>query len=409
MSPDENQQPTNNEEEPQEDENMKLYRDEKQNSAELLEVLNKCDTISYNRRKNTFTFYAHEGALLEDVENADNMDLVKLANALDKRYFLEATIGCSNWNWDDEDEEDAKQEDEPKAEDQTTETKKEDKPMKKRYFYMSDINSTATVIESTKKELLSIAVMLKEEADFNFSNDDTISGYTKDGKFFYYDCTNFWDLKKSDIINAASIVYSNESDTEVYGAYYINECGVVGPSDDGQTTISCELKEVDREDYREDQTDEELIEKVENLCTRIDESIKEADQMIEEAENMMKEQTEEPAADQAEEPTADEIGAALMAELNESLDYFKRVIYDYLDGTRYESDINGDFWGCHECWFLLFHMNARLKTGGKTPFYALENEFCTLSECFEEIRCKYKYGDERTIENILEEYNLIKA
>ena len=156
---------------------------------------------------------------------------------------------------------------------------------------MSDINSTATVIESTKKELLSIAVMLKDEAAFNLSNDDTISGYTKDGKFFYYDCTNFWDLKKSDIINAVSIVYSNESDTEVYGAYYINECGVVGPSDDGQTIISCELKEVDREDYHEP-TAEELVEAVENLCTRIDESIKEADQMIEEAENMMKEQTE---------------------------------------------------------------------------------------------------------------------
>lgn len=164
--------------------------------------------------------------------------------------------------------------------------------MKKRYFYMSDINSTATVIESTKKELLSIALMFKDEAAFNFSNDDTISGYTKTGKFFYYDCTNFWDLKKSDIINAVSIVYSNESDTEVYGAYYINECGIVGPSDDGQTTISCNLKEVDREDYCEDQTDEELIEAVENLCARIDESIKEADQMIEEAENMMKEQAE---------------------------------------------------------------------------------------------------------------------
>lgn len=164
--------------------------------------------------------------------------------------------------------------------------------MKKRYFYMSDINSTSTVIESTKKELLSIAVMLKEEAAFNLSNDDTISGYTKDGKFFYYDCTNFWDLKKSDIINAVSIVYSNESDTEVYGAYYINECGVVGPSDDGKTVISCELKEVDREDYREEQTAEELIEAVENLCARTADSRAEVDQMIEETENMMKEQAE---------------------------------------------------------------------------------------------------------------------
>lgn len=277
--------------------------------------------------------------------------------------------------------------------------------MKKRYFYMSDINSTATVIESTKKELLSIAEMLKKEAAFNLSNDDTISGYTKSGKFFYYDCTNFWDLKKSDIINAVSIVYSNESDTEVYGAYYINECGVVGPSDDGQTTISCELKEVDREDYREDQTAEELIEAVENLCTRIDESIKETDQMIEETENMMKEQTEEPAA---EKPAENETDSAFIAEMFAALGYFKRALWSYTEaegGTRYERDISGDFWGAHECSIILSFVNARLKAQGAKPYYKLKNDFDDLSECFEEIMQKFEYGDERTIEEIISEYN----
>lgn len=357
---------------------MKLYRDEKQNSAEVLALLAECDTISYNRRKNTFTFYACEGAIAENVENVDNMDLVKLANALEKRYFMEASIGFSGfsdkWNWDDEDEEEEKQEDEPKAEDQTTETKKEDKPMKKRYFYMSDINSTATVIESTKKELLSIAVMLKDEAAFNLSNDDTISGYTKDGKFFYYDCTNFWDLKKSDIINAVSIVYSNESDTEVYGAYYINERGVVGPSDDGQTVISCELKEVDREDYREDQTAEEPAEV----------------------------QAEEPAE---EKPAENETDSAFIAEMVEALKYFKRVLWSYIDGTRYERDISGDFWGAHECGLILSFVNDRLKAQGAEPYYKLKNDFDSLSECFEEIMQKFEYGDERTIEEIIAEYN----
>ena len=110
---------------------MKLYRNEKDNAAEVLEALNKCDTISYNRRKNTLTFYAHEGALLEDVENVENMDLVKLANALDKRYFLEATIGCSAWNWDDEEEEDEQQE-EPKTEEPQQEGK--NMRFKKVYF-----------------------------------------------------------------------------------------------------------------------------------------------------------------------------------------------------------------------------------------------------------------------------------
>lgn len=276
----------------------------------------------------------------------------------------------------------------------------------KRFFYLEDINTVETVETITKKELLSIAEGLKS---FTFSeHDDVISGYTKDGKFFYYDCTNFWTFKKSDIVNAISVVYSSEAGYYVYGHYTVNMYGVVNPTEDNDTLIwtGGNIKEVDNADYTEAE---------EPAADQEPETIKPFDELTEEeldaiiAEEVEKEYFDEPAADQAEEPTADEIGTALMSELNESLDYFKRVIYDYLDGTRYESDINGDFWGCHECWFLLFHMNARLKTGGKTPFYALENEFCTLSECFEEIRCKYKYGDERTIENILEEYNLIKA
>ena len=159
---------------------MKLYRDEKQNSAEVLALLAECDTISYNRRKNTFTFYACEGAIAENVENVDNMDLVKLANALEKRYFMEASIGFSGfsdkWNWDDEDEEEEKQEDEPKAEDQATETKKEDKHMKKRFFYLADIDSTFAVTPMSKKEIISIGQELKELCAF-ISDDQTISGY----------------------------------------------------------------------------------------------------------------------------------------------------------------------------------------------------------------------------------------
>lgn len=271
---------------------MKLYRNEKDNAAEVLEALNKCDTISYNRRKNTFTFYAHEGALLEDVENAEHMDLVKLANALDKRYFYEATIGCSNWNWDDEDEEEEKQEDEPKAEDQATETKKEDKHMKKRFFYLSDIDSTFAVTPMAKKEIISIGQELKELCAF-ISDDQTISGYTKGGRFFYYDNSNFDSFKKSDIINAVSVIYTDESGDYYWGGFDINEWGVAGPTEDGSTIIADHenIKEVDSEDYHEP-TAEKLIEAVNELCERTANSRAEVDQMIEETENMMKEQAE---------------------------------------------------------------------------------------------------------------------
>lgn len=376
MSPDENQQPTNNEEEPQEDENMKLYRDEKQNSAELLEVLNKCDTISYNRRKNTFTFYAHEGALLEDVENADNMDLVKLANALDKRYFLEATIGCSNWNWDDEDEEDEKQEDEPKAEDQATETKKEDKHMKKRFFYLADIDSTFAVTPMTKKEIISIGQELKELCEF-MSDDQTISGYTKDGRFFYYDNSNFDSFKKSDIINAVSVIYSDESGDYYWGGFDINEWGVAGPTEDGSTIIADHenIKEVESADYSEtEETAEEP-------------------------------KAEEPAA---EKPAENKTDSAFITEMLAALGYFKRVLWSYTEAeccTRSERDISGDFWGAHECSVILSFVNDRLKAQGAEPHYKLKNDFDDLSECFEEIMQKFEYGDERTIEEIIAEYN----
>lgn len=128
--------------------------------------------------------------------------------------------------------------------------------MKKRFFYLEDINTVETVETITKKELLSIAEGLKS---FTFSeHDDVISGYTKDGKFFYYDCTNFWTFKKSDIINAISVVYSSESGYYVYGDYTVNMYGVVNPTEDGQTLIwtGGNIKEVESADYTES-TEEE--------------------------------------------------------------------------------------------------------------------------------------------------------
>ena len=129
--------------------------------------------------------------------------------------------------------------------------------MKKRFFYLADIDTVETVETITKKELISIAEGLK---NFTFSDhDDVISGYTKSGKFFYYDSTNFWTFKKSDIINAISVVYSSESGYYVYGDYTVNMYGVVNPTEDGETLIwpGGNIKEVESADYTEQATEEQ--------------------------------------------------------------------------------------------------------------------------------------------------------
>lgn len=155
--------------------------------------------------------------------------------------------------------------------------------MKKRFFYLEDINTVETVETITKKELLSIAEGLKS---FTFSeHDDVISGYTKGGKFFYYDCTNFWNFKKSDIVNAISVVYSSESGYYVYGDYTVNMYGVVNPTEDGQTLIWTgeNIKEVESADYSEteetaeepaaDQEPEETTEKYIAWCGMIENDV----------------------------------------------------------------------------------------------------------------------------------------
>lgn len=143
--------------------------------------------------------------------------------------------------------------------------------MKKRFFYLEDINSTFAVTPMTKKEIISIGQELKELCAF-ISDDQTISGYTKDGRFFYYDNSNFDSFKKSDIINAVSVIYSDESGDYYFGGFDINEWGVAGPTEDGSTIIADHenIKEVESADYLETE-----------------------------------ETAEEPAADQAEEETSE--------------------------------------------------------------------------------------------------------
>lgn len=117
------------------------------------------------------------------------------------------------------------------------------------------------------------------------------------------------------------------------------------------------------------------------------------------------EEGEEP---EEEKPTENKTDSAFIAEMFAALDYFKRVLWSYTEAeccTRSERDISGDFWGAHECSVILSFVNALLKAQGAEPHYKLKNDFDDLSECFEEIKQKFEYGDERTIEEIIAEYN----
>ena len=119
------------------------------------------------------------------------------------------------------------------------------------------------------------------------------------------------------------------------------------------------------------------------------------------------EEGEEPEEENQEEekPAENPTNSVFIAEMVEALKYFKRVLWNYIDGTRYERDISGDFWGAHECGVILRFVNDRLKAQGAEPYYKLTNDFDSLTECFEEIMQKFEYGDERTIEEIISEYN----
>ena len=122
------------------------------------------------------------------------------------------------------------------------------------------------------------------------------------------------------------------------------------------------------------------------------------------------EEGEEPEGENQEEekPAENETDSAFITEMFAALDYFKRVLWSYTEaegGTRSERDISGDFWGAHECSVILSFVNVLLKARGAEPHYKLKNDFDDLTECFEEIRQKFEYGDERTIEEIIAEYN----
>lgn len=113
------------------------------------------------------------------------------------------------------------------AEEETNEeeTTQEDETMKKtRYFYMSDIDSTMCVEICTKKEMIDL---LDETIRFNCTDEECIFDIIyKDGSEIRIDETNR-KYKKTGI---AAIVNDNGNTVQVYGAFEINENGVVYPA-----------------------------------------------------------------------------------------------------------------------------------------------------------------------------------
>jgi len=111
-----------------------------------------------------------------------------------------------------------------------------------------------------------------------------------------------------------------------------------------------------------------------------------------------------------EKPTENVIDSVFIAEMIEALEYFKRCLASYSnmsrDGsTRFKDDIPGDFYGANECYILMSAFNERLKARNAKTYSEIQNEFASLSECFEEIQSKFEHGDTREIHEIIAEYN----
>lgn len=109
-------------------------------------------------------------------------------------------------------------------EEATEEATQEDETMKRRYFYIPDIDSTMCVEISTKKEMIDL---LDETIRFNCTDEECIFDIIyKDGSEIRIDENNR-KYKKTGI---AAIVNDNGSTVQVFGAFEINENGIVYPA-----------------------------------------------------------------------------------------------------------------------------------------------------------------------------------
>ena len=134
------------------------------------------------------------------------------------------------------------------------------------------------------------------------------------------------------------------------------------------------------------------------------------------AEEPAAEETDEEQNEEIDELIADEIekefneqntakeNTIFFQELVSARDYFIRSAAGYVTGTKYERDINGDFWGARQCEILMSNIN-RAVNNCNVSYKRLAEDFEHLAEMFAEISDKYDGNeDERTVSEIIYEY-----
>lgn len=224
MSPDENQQPTNNENTKGATNMMKSYTAWCTSyEGEKMNMTRECES------KKEFAQLLHDNgykvsfiALTENYEE----ECEKYHARLERKRRESAIRRECERQWRERDKKFAEELEKRLAaeEEATEEAAQEDETMKRRYFYIPDIDSTMCVEISTKKEMIDL---LDETIRFNCTDEECIFDIIyKDGSEIRIDENNR-KYKKSGI---AAIVNDNGTTVQVYGAFEINENGVVYPA-----------------------------------------------------------------------------------------------------------------------------------------------------------------------------------
>lgn len=127
--------------------------------------------------------------------------------------------------------------------------------MKRRIFKILDIGCEISVVETTRKEVLSLMDNLIENIAENLDvSDEKVSILYKDGSYDYIDESH--DGHKIRRQNIRSIIYEDSGESFIYGPYAINEYGVVTVSDrmniDNKNIKEQEIKREGRETEKND-------------------------------------------------------------------------------------------------------------------------------------------------------------
>ena len=189
---------------------------------------NLCMTREYNSKKDFMSDLHGNGYKVHFIALTDKYDeeCAKYYERLEHKRRISAIRRECEREWRERDK--AFEEELKKRlaaeEEATEEATQEDETMKRRYFYIPDIDSTMCVEISTKKEMIDL---LDETIRFNCTDEECIFDIIyKDGSEIRIDENNR-EYKKTGI---AAIVNDNGNTVQVYGAFEINENGVVYPA-----------------------------------------------------------------------------------------------------------------------------------------------------------------------------------